>query len=122
MLFKIKSNPMHPLSGAEGMHRSKLCIPPYEPARVTRGALIAHVHSFAPPRCRTSQYRRTFVPLTLSLWNDLCDPEFDGVGLVVSRAEPMLPVGMICSFFFDSYCFIFFFLPWVGCMGLGSLD
>ena len=21
-----------------------------------------------------------------------------------------------------SYCFIFFFLPWVGCVGLGSLD
>ena len=28
---------------------------------------------------------------------------------------------MICSFFFVSYCFIFLFLPWVGCVGLGSL-
>ena len=32
MLFKIKSNPMHPLSGALPL--------PYVPARVTRGALI----------------------------------------------------------------------------------
>ena len=32
-----------------------------------------------------------------------------------------LPVGMVCSFFFLSYCFIFFCLPWVGYVGLGSL-
>ena len=30
---------------------------------------------------KTSQYRRTFSPLSVSLWNDLCDPVFDGVGL-----------------------------------------
>ena len=84
MLFKIKSNPMHPLSGAVPL--------PYVPARVTRGALIAHIHSFAPPRCRTSQYRRTFVPLAVSLWNDLSDPVFDGVGLASfkSRANAFL--------------------------------
>ena len=69
MLFKIKSNPMHPL--------------PYVPARG---------HSFAPSRCRTSQYRRSFVPLSVSLWNDLSDPVFDGVGLVAfkSRANAFL--------------------------------
>ena len=54
MLFKIKSNPMHPLSGALPL--------PYEPACVTRGALVAHGHSFAPPRCRTSQYRKAVCP------------------------------------------------------------
>ena len=84
MLFKIKSNPMHPLSGALSL--------PYVPARVTRGALAAHRHSFAPPCCRTSQYRRTFVPLSVSLWNDLSDPVFDGVGLAgfKSRANDFL--------------------------------
>ena len=51
------------------------------PARVTRGALVAHGHSFAPPRCRTSQDRRSFVPLSVSLWNDLSDPVFDCVRL-----------------------------------------
>ena len=55
MLFKIMSNPMHTLIGALPL--------PYVTARVTRGALIAHRHSVEPPRCRTSQYRRTFVPL-----------------------------------------------------------
>ena len=74
MLFKIKSNPMHPLSGAVPL--------PYVPALVTRGALVAHRHSFEPPRCRTSQYRRSFVPLSVSLWYDLSDPVFDGVELV----------------------------------------
>ena len=34
---------------------------------------------FAPPRCSTSQYRRTFVFLSVSLWNDLGCPVFDGV-------------------------------------------
>ena len=84
MLFKIKSNPMHPLSGALPL--------PYVPARVTRGAMVSHRHSFAPPRCTTFQYRRSFVPLSVSLSNDLSDPVFDGVGLAgfKSRANAFL--------------------------------
>ena len=75
---------MHPLSGALPL--------PYVPALVTRGALVAHKHSFAPPRCRISQFRRTFVRLSESLWNDLSDPVFDGVGLAgfKSRANAFL--------------------------------
>ena len=64
---------MHPLSGALPL--------PYLLARVNRGALVVHRHSFVLPRCRTSQYCRTFVFLSVSLWNDLSDPVFDGVGL-----------------------------------------
>ena len=84
MLFKIRSNPMHPQSGALPL--------PCVPARVTRGALVAHRHSFAPPRCRTSQYRRSFVSLSVCLWDDLSDPVFDGVGLAgfKSRANAFL--------------------------------
>ena len=52
-----------------------------------------------PLRWRTSQYRRTFVPHLVSLWNHLGDPVFDGEGRRVLRLEPMLPVGLICSFF-----------------------
>ena len=54
---------------------------PYVPARVTRCAVIAHRYTYAHPRCRTSQFRMTFIPLSVSLWNDLGDPVFDGVGL-----------------------------------------
>ena len=111
MLFKIKSNPMHSLSGSLPL--------PYVPAHVTRGVLVAHMHSFAPPCCRTSQYRRSFVPLSVSLWNNLSDPVFYGVGLQGFKSRANFPVGMIFFFFFVSYCFIFFFLPWVGCVGLG---
>ena len=71
MLFKIKSNPMHHLSGALPLL--------YVPALVTRCALVAHWNSFGPPRCRTSQYRRTFVPISVSLWDGLGCPVFDGV-------------------------------------------
>ena len=84
MLFKIKSNPMHPLSGALPLL--------YVTARVTHGALIAHRQSFAPLCYRTSQYRRSFVPLSVSLWNNLSDSVFDGAGLVgfKSRANALL--------------------------------
>ena len=74
MLYKIRCNSMHPLYGAP------LSVP-YVPVRVTRGALIAHRYTYAPPRCRTSQYRRTFILWSVCLWNDLSDPVFDGVGL-----------------------------------------
>ena len=47
MLFKIRCNPMHPLSGA---------LPePYVPVCITRGAMITHWYTYAPTRCRTSQ-------------------------------------------------------------------
>ena len=54
ILYKIRCNPMHPLYGA---------LPePYMPLRVARGAVIAHCYSYAPPSCRTSQDRSTFIP------------------------------------------------------------
>ena len=66
---KIRCNPLHPLPV------------PYVPVRVTRGAVIAHRFTNVPPRCRTSQYSRTFISFSVSRWNDLSDPIFDGVGL-----------------------------------------
>ena len=84
MQFKIRSDPMHPLSVELPL--------PYIPKLVASGALVVHRHSFAPPRCRTFQYSRTFVHLLLSLWNVLGCPVFDGVGLVSfkSRANTFL--------------------------------
>ena len=84
MLYKIRCNPVHPLNGA---------LPgPYVPARVTRGALVAHRNTYAPPHCRTLQFSRTFIPFSVSLWNDLASPVFDGVGLAgfKSRANASL--------------------------------
>ena len=81
MLYKIRCNPVHPLNGA---------LPgPYVPVRVPRGTLVAHRYTYAPPRCRTSQYSRIFISLAVSLWNDLV---FDGVGLAgfKSRANAFL--------------------------------
>ena len=75
---------MHPLNGA---------LPePYVPVCVTRGALVSHRCTYAPSRWRTSQYSRTFIPLSVSLWNDLVNPVFDGVGLAgfKSRANAFL--------------------------------
>ena len=47
MLYKIRCKAMHSLNGA---------LPgPYVPVRITRGALVTHRYTYAPPRCRTSQ-------------------------------------------------------------------
>ena len=84
MLYKIRCNPANPLNAT----LSGLC----EPMRVTRGALVAHRHTYARPRCRTLQYSMTFISLSVSLWNDLANPVFDGVGLAGfnSRANAFL--------------------------------
>ena len=67
MLYKIRCNPVHPLNSA---------LPgPYVPVRVTHRCI------YERPRCRTSQYSRTFIPLSVSIWNDLANAVFDGVGL-----------------------------------------
>ena len=59
MLYKIRCNPVHPLNGA---------LPgPYVPVRFTRGALVAHRYTYSPPRCRTLQYSRSFIPFSVSL-------------------------------------------------------
>ena len=72
-LHKIRCNPVRPLNGAlRG---------PYVLAWVTRGALVAHRFTYAPPCCRTLQYSRTFIPFSVSLWKDHGKPVFDGVGL-----------------------------------------
>ena len=67
---------------------------PYVPVRVTLGALVAYWQrgGSAPPHCRTLQYSRTFIPLSVSLWNDIANPVFDGVGLAgfKSRATASL--------------------------------
>ena len=84
MLYNIQYNPVHLLNGAlPGL---------YVPARVTRGALVAHRYTYAQPRCRTLQYSRTFIPFSVSLWNDLAGSVFDGVGLAgfKSRANASL--------------------------------
>ena len=84
MLYKIRCNPMHPLYGA--------LLVLYVPVWVTRGAVIIHQYTYVPPGCRTLQYRCTFIPLSVSLWKDLTEPVFDGVGLAgfKSRANAFL--------------------------------
>ena len=84
MLYTNRSNQVHPLNNAlPGL---------YVPVRVTRGAVVAHRYTYAPPRCRTSQYSRTFIALCVFLWNDLANPAFNCVGLAgfKSRANAFL--------------------------------
>ena len=107
------------------MHSLYAALPvPYVPVRVILSAVIAHRYTYAPPRCRTSQYRRTFISLTVSLWNDLCYPVFDGVGLAGFKTGPMPFYWLSCSLTFLSPAVFIFssFILWVGVVGLGSSD
>ena len=80
MLYKIRCKTMHPLCGA--------LLVPYVPVRVTRGTVIAHPFTYVTPSCRTSQHRRNFIPLSVSLQNDLSDPCSMVWDWWVSRAGP----------------------------------
>ena len=83
---------MHPLCCALPM--------PYVPVLVTRGALIVHRCTYAPPRCRTSQYRRTFFSsqsLSGTIW---FTPYLMVWDWRVSRADPMTFCWPSCSLLF----------------------
>ena len=73
LLYIIRCNLMSDLNGA---------LPgSYVPVWVPLSALVAHRYTYAPPRYRTSQYHRTFIPISVYLWKDLAETVFDGVGL-----------------------------------------
>ena len=85
----------------------------------TKGILMRHLA--AEPRSTAG----LLFPLSVSLWNDLADPVFDGVDWRVSRAEAMLfyfrkllyPYYSLILFFpFSSICIL------DGIVGLGSSD
>ena len=61
---------MHPLNDA---------LPgSYVTVWVTHGAQVTDWYTYVPPGYRTSQCHRTFVPPSVSLWNNLADPLYDG--------------------------------------------
>ena len=104
---------MHPLYGA---------LPaPFVPVRVTCSAFVAHWYTHALPRCRTSQYCRTFISNLLSLWHDLADSVFDGVGHVIFRAVPMLFYWpkLLAPILFSLFYLLY---SMGGFVGLGSSD
>ena len=64
---------------------------------------------WSPPRFRTSRNHRSFISFSVSLWNDLADPVFDGVGLGGFTEQGVF------------YCFPFLFFLSVGCYCLAGV-
>ena len=97
MLYKIRCNPVHPLNGS---------LPgPYVPVRVTRGALVSHRYTYAPPRCRTLQYSRTFIHSQCPSETILQTPYSMVWDWRVSRPVPMLLIGLSCSIPTIVFCY-----------------
>ena len=92
MLYKIRCNPKHPLCDALPV--------PYVPVRVTRGALIAHRYTFAPPRWRTSHYRKLLFPSQYLSGMICLTPYMMVLDWRVSRAGPMPFCKPSCSLLF----------------------
>ena len=111
ILYKITCNPLHPL---------------YDALAVTSvyagaGYTPAHRYTYVPPRCRTSQFRRSFIPLSVSLRDDLSDPVFDGVGLAgfKSMANFILFTKLLAHFFSPAGFPFSAFILWVVIVGGG---
>ena len=74
--------------------------------------------TYAPASCRTSQYRRTFILLSVSVLKDLADP----VSGLTSRANVFYWPGLLAHFFSSTIFPFSSFSLWVGIVGLGSSD
>ena len=101
MLYKIRCNPMHPLCGALPV--------PYVPVRVTRGALIAHRYTYAPPRCRTLQdfYSPLSISLERSAWPHI---RWCGIGWFQEQVQCLF-IGLVALSFLSSTIFPFSSFP-----------
>ena len=101
------------------MHPLYLALPgPYVRVLVTRGALVVHRHTYAPPHCRTSQDPRTMILLSVSLWNDVLPRiPWCGTGGFQEQIQCIL-IGLAGRSLLVSYCFPFLFFHYMGwCCG-----
>ena len=93
-------------------------------ASVGRGAVVAHRYTYAPASS-LQNFAVTFIPISVSLWNDLADHVVDGVGLAGFKiVANFFFIGLTCSFPF--YLLLFFLISsfslMVGIVRLGSSD
>ena len=88
--------------------------------RATRGALVSHRYTHASRRCRISQYRSTFILLSVSLWIDLADSVLDDVILAGFKSGAIaFLLATAVRFRFVSYRFPSLFFYWFSLWGGG---
>ena len=106
-VYKIRCYPMHPLYG--------LLPGPYVPRRVTRGVLVAHLYTYATPRCRTSQNCMPFILCQYLGETILVTPYPIVFDWWVSRPGPMFFYWPSCSL---PFCLLLFSLSLLSLYGL----
>ena len=99
MLYKIRCNPLHPLNDS---------LPgPYVPVWVTRGALVAHRYTYAPPRCKPRSTPGLLFASQCPYGTILLTPYSMMWDWRVSRAGTML---LYCpNLLYPYYCLLLFF-------------
>ena len=116
MLYMIMCNPMHPLYGALPVS--------YVTVQITRGPVIDHRCTYAPPRGRTSQHRRTFISRQYLCGMILMSPYSMVWDWRVSRGGPMPFYWLSCSLpillllFSVSLLKFYVLVSWAGVFGL----
>ena len=80
-----------------------------------RCALVAHRYTYALPRCRTLQYSKTFIPFSVSLWNDLANSVFDGVSGGFQEQGQRFFIVLSCSI----PTIVFYFFPFLFFLSIG---
>ena len=107
MMHKIRCNPMHPLYGAlSGQYVAVL---------VTRGSVVAHQYTFAPPHCRTSQTAGLLFTCQYLCGTILVTPYLLVWDWRASRAGPMPFYWPRCSL---PFCLLLFSLSLLSFYGL----
>ena len=78
-------------------------------AGYTRCSGRTSVHLCAASLQNLAVYHMTFIPLLVSLWNDLANPVFDFVGLADfnSRANAFDLIGLSCPIPTINFCYFF---------------
>ena len=116
MQFKIKSNPIHPLISSLfffcRMCRRVLHVVLWLIICTRLRLLAVELISKTEPFCHSQCF---FGTIFTSMCLTMCD-------LGVLRTELVISCWLNLLFLFVSYYFLFFFLKWVGCVGLGSWD
>ena len=106
MLYKIRCNPMDSLYGAVPVM--------YVPVRVTRGAVIEHRTLIRLLAAETRSIAGLLFPSQYLCGTVLVTPYWIVWDLRVSRADPMLFIGLTARSLFVSYCFQFLFFHSMG--------
>ena len=109
LLYKIRRYCMNPFMVLY-QHRTCQCRLHVVLFRTSVQSVHRYIGSAASPRCRTSQYRMTFIPLPVYLWIDIADSVFNVMVMAGFKSTPSTFSFALAARCLSSYTVLFFLL------------